>query len=86
VAHPDAWAGTVLFYPEVREAMEHLLAWGLVDLVRQHHPEGGLYSWWDYRMLGLSEERWPADRLHPGHGAGGELLHGCRDRPGGAEG
>jgi hypothetical protein len=31
--------------------MEHLLAWGLVDAFRRHHPEGGLYSWWDYRVL-----------------------------------
>jgi exodeoxyribonuclease-3 len=53
VARPDAWAGTVLFHPQVREAMEHLLAWGLVDVFRQHHPEGGSYSWWDYRMLGF---------------------------------
>lgn len=51
VARPDAWAGTVLFHQQTRDAMEHLLAWGLVDVVRQHHPEGGLYSWWDYRML-----------------------------------
>jgi exodeoxyribonuclease-3 len=33
--------------------MERLLAWGLVDVFRQHHPDGGLYSWWDYRMLGF---------------------------------
>lgn len=51
VARPDAWAGTVLFHPQIRDAMEHLLAWGLVDVLRQHHPEGGVYSWWDYRML-----------------------------------
>ena len=51
VARLEAWAGTVLFHHETRSAMEHLLAWGLVDVFRQHHPEGGLYSWWDYRML-----------------------------------
>ena len=50
VARPDAWAGTVLFHQQSRDAMEHLLAWGLVH-DREHHPEGGLYSWWDYRML-----------------------------------
>ncbi len=51
VARPHAWAGTVLFHGQIREAMEQLLAWGLVDLFRQQHPEGGLYSWWDYRRL-----------------------------------
>ncbi len=51
VARPDAWSGTVLFHPQIREAMELLLAWGLTDVFRRHHPEGGLYSWWDYRRL-----------------------------------
>ena len=51
VAHPAKWAQSVLFDAGSRQALEHLLAWGLVDVFRQHHPEGGLYSWWDYRML-----------------------------------
>lgn len=51
VARPDQWAGSVLFHADARTALEAVLAWGLVDLVRQLHPEGGLYSWWDYRML-----------------------------------
>jgi len=51
VARPDEWANSVLFHPTSRVAMEELLAWGLVDLFRQQHPEGGQYSWWDYRML-----------------------------------
>jgi exodeoxyribonuclease-3 len=34
-----------------RAALEELLSWGLVDVHRQQHPKGGLYSWWDYRML-----------------------------------
>lgn len=32
-----------------REALARLEAWGLSDLFRQHHEQGGLYSWWDYR-------------------------------------
>jgi exodeoxyribonuclease-3 len=51
VADPAAWAGTVLFHPTSRAALEELLSWGLVDVLRQQHPEGRLYSWWDYRML-----------------------------------
>lgn len=51
VAHPLQWAGSVLFHPTSRDAFEQLIAWGLVDVFRQHHPDGGLYSWWDYRML-----------------------------------
>ena len=51
VAHPAKWAQSVLFDGGSRLALEHLIAWGLVDVFRQRHPEGGLYSWWDYRML-----------------------------------
>ena len=51
---PDVWdprachGGTHVSPPE-REAFRKLLQWGLVDLYRQHHPEPGRYTWWDYR-------------------------------------
>jgi len=32
-----------------RSAMHALLDTGLVDLARQHHPEGQQFTWWDYR-------------------------------------
>ena len=51
VHDPAAWEDTVLFHPEVRAAFRELCAWGLVDAVRLHHNESGLYSWWDYRQL-----------------------------------
>jgi exodeoxyribonuclease-3 len=51
VADPAAWEETVLYHPMSRAALEELLGWGLVDVHRQKHPEGRLYSWWDYRML-----------------------------------
>ncbi|MEN6367237.1 MAG: exodeoxyribonuclease III [Thermoguttaceae bacterium] len=51
VARPDDWAESVLCHPEIRAAMDRLLGWGLVDVVRRRHPEGKLYSWWDYRNL-----------------------------------
>ncbi|MFW6161436.1 MAG: exodeoxyribonuclease III [Planctomycetota bacterium] len=49
VALPDRWGGSVLCHPEGREALERVRAWGFADVVRQHHPAGGVYSWWDYR-------------------------------------
>jgi exodeoxyribonuclease III len=55
VANPAAWAETVLFHPTSRAALEELLSWGLVDVLRQQHPEGKLYSWWDYRMLAFAK-------------------------------
>jgi exodeoxyribonuclease-3 len=51
VHDPAAWQQTVLFHPRARAALRELFAWGLVDAVRLHHSEGGLFSWWDYRQL-----------------------------------
>jgi exodeoxyribonuclease-3 len=55
VARPDEWRSTVLCAPEVRAAFRRFVAWGFVDVFRKHHPEGGVYSWWDYRMLGFQK-------------------------------
>jgi exodeoxyribonuclease-3 len=57
VADPAAWEETVLYDPASRAALEELLSWGLVDLHRQQHPEGRLYSWWDYRMLAFPRNK-----------------------------
>lgn len=46
---PEAWRGRILFSDAEREALRLLRTWGLIDTVRQLHPEGGLYTWWDYR-------------------------------------
>lgn len=51
VAFPDQWADSVLCHPDSRARLEALRSWGLVDVFRKHHPEGHVYSWWDYRML-----------------------------------
>jgi exodeoxyribonuclease III len=51
VSHPVQWANSVLCYQSARLALGRILDWGLVDVFRQRHPEGGIYSWWDYRML-----------------------------------
>ena len=51
VAHPDEWADSVLCHDRVRELFRSLLDWPLVDVFRHHHPDGGVYSWWDYRRL-----------------------------------
>jgi exodeoxyribonuclease-3 len=53
VERPGEWEPTVLYHPEMRAAFADLLAWGLLDTFRRHHAEGGLYSWWDYRLLGF---------------------------------
>jgi exodeoxyribonuclease-3 len=32
-----------------REKLQALSDWGLRDVLREQHPEPGIYSWWDYR-------------------------------------
>jgi exodeoxyribonuclease-3 len=50
----DVWSaarahgGTHVSPPE-RAALARLREWGLEDLYRRHEPEGGRFSWWDYR-------------------------------------
>jgi exodeoxyribonuclease-3 len=57
VHDPSAWEGSVLFHSEARAALEALRAWGLADTLRLRRPEGGIYSWWDYRMLAFPRNR-----------------------------
>ncbi len=50
----DVWSpakahgGTHVSEPE-REALARLRSWGLVDTYRAFQPDGGRFSWWDYR-------------------------------------
>ena len=52
-----AHGGTHVSDPE-RERFRRLIDWGLVDAYRLHHPEGGRFTWWDYR----------AGHFHKGYG------------------
>ncbi len=56
VARPETWAGTVLCHGDAREALERIRAWGLTDVVRRHHPQGGIYTWWDYRLRAFARD------------------------------
>jgi exodeoxyribonuclease-3 len=40
-----------------RRVFTELCAVGLSDTLRLHHKEGGLFSWWDYRMLSFPKDR-----------------------------
>jgi len=50
---PRLWDGQTLFSLPERAALREVVAFGLRDCFREHHPEPGRYSWWDYRMLGF---------------------------------
>jgi len=46
---PDAVHGGTHVSPRERAALASLREWGLVDGYRLRQPEGGRFSWWDYR-------------------------------------
>lgn len=53
-ADDDVWDagavhGATHVSPPERERVARLREWGMVDVVRQFHPEPGFYTWWDYR-------------------------------------
>ena len=51
IAKPEKWTGSVLCTPEGRAALTDICAWGLRDVFGEKYPDGGLFSWWDYRQL-----------------------------------
>jgi exodeoxyribonuclease-3 len=50
VYDPEGLRGEVGFHPEEQTLFREYLAWGLVDVFRRHHSEGGHYTFWDYRI------------------------------------
>jgi exodeoxyribonuclease-3 len=46
---PEQWRGQILFSDPEKAALRDITDWGFTDALRAHHPEGGLYTWWDYR-------------------------------------
>ncbi len=53
IGRPAEWRASVLACDSVREALEGVASFGLVDVVRPFHPQGGVFSWWDYRGRGF---------------------------------
>jgi exodeoxyribonuclease-3 len=49
VCAPDKWRGQIHCSDPERAALRELTDFGLVDVFRKLHPDGGVYSWWDYR-------------------------------------
>ena len=49
VCDPQKWAGKIHCSADERTALSEVIAFPLVDLFRKHNPDGGVYSWWDYR-------------------------------------
>ena len=50
VFDPEKLRGEVGFHPDEQSILREYLTWGLVDIFRKHQPEGGHYTFWDYRI------------------------------------
>jgi exodeoxyribonuclease-3 len=57
VFDPQLWRGAIMCSDGERAAFSRLCAAGLRDTLRLHHKEGGLFTWWDYRMLSFQKNR-----------------------------
>jgi exodeoxyribonuclease-3 len=57
VHDPALWRGAIMCSEGERAAFRDLCAIGLSDTLRLLHPEQGLFSWWDYRMLAFPKNR-----------------------------
>jgi exodeoxyribonuclease-3 len=54
---PELFRGKVHFHPDEHQALARLRDFGLKDAFREHHSDGGQYSWWDYRGGGLRKNQ-----------------------------
>lgn len=49
VHDPEWWHDKILCSLPERQAMRNVMAFGLDDALRLHHPQVGIYTWWHYR-------------------------------------
>ncbi len=49
VWEPRVFANSTHVTPEERAALDRIKAWGLIDTFRRRHPEGKLFSYYDYQ-------------------------------------
>lgn len=48
VHDPVWWRDKILCSQAERDALRNVMAFGLEDLLRKHHSEAGIYTWWHY--------------------------------------
>jgi exodeoxyribonuclease-3 len=65
VHDPKRLLGHVCFNPEVQKVFQRVVDWGFVDLFRKHHPEPGLYTFYDYRAPSALKQNkgWRIDHI-----------------------
>lgn len=58
VYNPEARARHVCYHADVRKALTECRAWGFEDVFRRFHPEGGHYTFFDYRTADSVDRGW----------------------------
>jgi len=53
VYNPERWHERILCSTPEREVLTQLMDTGLQDSLRAFHPDGGVYTWWDFRRRGF---------------------------------
>jgi exodeoxyribonuclease-3 len=57
VHDPELWRGAIMCSDGERAAFDSLCEAGLIDTLRLHRKEAGLFTWWDYRMLSFPKNK-----------------------------
>ena len=65
IHNADQQANHVCYHQAVRKAFERTKAWGFEDVFRKYHPEGGQYTFFDYRTANAVERNmgWGVDHI-----------------------
>ncbi|MCY4232264.1 MAG: exodeoxyribonuclease III [Bacteroidetes bacterium] len=54
VAHPDNWRDSVLCDPVAKKKIQAIMdKFSLRNIIREHNPGPGVYTWWDFRTRGF---------------------------------
>jgi exodeoxyribonuclease-3 len=62
---PDRLSGGIMASDAEREALQMALESGLQDVFRVFEPDGGHWSWWDYRTGAWDRDRgWRIDHIY----------------------
>ena len=50
VYDPEGLLGHVCFHPDVHKALNEILNWGFIDVLRKHNDDANEFTFWDYRL------------------------------------
>jgi exodeoxyribonuclease-3 len=65
IYNPEGKKNHIMASISEREALKNILDMGFQDVFRKFTPEGGHFTWWDYRQGGFSKNRgWRIDNFY----------------------